>query len=67
MNDWSEGYFTDVDYLMAYVPELNPVRASFALQLAGLDPVPPGPCCELGFGRGLSLALHAAADDSRAW
>jgi SAM-dependent methyltransferase len=66
-SNWSEGYATGAAYLHEYVQDLNPRHAAFALLLEGLDGPPPGPCCELGFGQGLSLALHAAGDPTRRW
>jgi len=64
---WSEGYATATGYTHQYYADLNPQRAAFLLLLEGLDGPPPGPCCELGFGQGLSLAMHAAGDPSRRW
>lgn len=62
-----EGYFTQIDYMPGYFRQLNPRHVDFALLVEGLDTLPPGPCCELGFGQGVSLALHAAGDSARAW
>lgn len=62
-----DGYFTGIDYTAHYFRELNPLRAEFSLLVEGLDTPPPGPCCELGFGQGVSLAMHAAGDTSRSW
>lgn len=68
MNEqWSEGYVTEVGYTCGYYPDLNPLRAGFCLLMEGWAPPPPGPCCELGFGQGVSLAMHAAADPQRRW
>lgn len=64
---WSEGYATGATYSHHYFDDLNPLRAAFTLLLEGLDGPPPGPCCELGFGQGVSLAMHAAADPTRRW
>lgn len=66
-SDWTDGYITSVDYTMGYYPELNPLRNHFALLMEGYGPPPPGPCCELGFGQGLSVAVHAAAGTDRTW
>jgi hypothetical protein len=66
-NDWSEGYVTDTGYSHGYCPPLNPVRAAFTMLIEGLSGPPPGPCCELGFGQGESIAMHAAAQPSRTW
>ncbi len=64
---WSEGYATGATYSHHYFDDLNPLRALFVMLLEGLDGPPPGPCCELGFGQGVSLAMHAAGDSSRRW
>lgn len=60
MNDWTEGYLTDVEYFHAYNKELNPLVVRLALLAAGLSPPRFGTACELGFGQGLSINLHAA-------
>ncbi|MEN9314583.1 MAG: hypothetical protein RIS35_976 [Pseudomonadota bacterium] len=61
MIDGAAGYVTEVGYTHGYYAELNPLRVAPALLNAGL--VPPGieSACELGFGQGLSLNLHACA------
>ncbi|MEQ1576867.1 MAG: methyltransferase regulatory domain-containing protein [Hyphomicrobium sp.] len=61
MTDWTEGYRADIDYTYGYYGELNPLRADLALLAAGIAPPQPVTACELGFGQGLSLNLHAAA------
>lgn len=63
MNDGSEGCYTEADDLTAYVAELNPARASFALQPAGLDPVPPGSCRDgpRGLASCITDVAHALA------
>jgi len=63
MNDWSSGYVTDIGYTYGYYAELNPLRARLVLLNAGLLPPPLGTHCELGFGQGVSVNLHAAASD----
>lgn len=61
MNDTADGYRTDIDYTYSYHSELNPLRLRLAFLNAGL-PVPAvTTACELGFGQGVSLAIHAAA------
>jgi SAM-dependent methyltransferase len=64
---WSGGYATDLGYTFGYYPELNPLRAEFVLLLEGHEPPPPGPCCELGFGQGVSFAMHAAGMPQHRW
>lgn len=62
---WSEGYFTDVGYTHGYYREINPVFQRFCLLLRGFAAAAPGAGdqhCELGFGQGVSVNIHAAAN-----
>ncbi|AVO48653.1 methyltransferase [Melaminivora suipulveris] len=64
---WNQGYFTDAAYTHGYYPDLNPVLQRFTLELQGWAlPAAQQPAsarhCELGFGQGISLAIHAAAN-----
>lgn len=65
MTDWTGGYVSDIDYTHGYYRELNPAHLRFALLAKGLhapDPDQDGfAYCELGFGQGVSLTIHAAA------
>lgn len=61
MTDWTAGYVADIDYTYGYYTELNPLRARLAFLYAGLVPPPVGTHCELGFGQGISVNIHAAA------
>lgn len=61
MQEWSDGYMTEVGYTYGYYPELNPARVRLALLQAGIAPPELGNACELGFGQGVSIALHQAA------
>ncbi|PZP61741.1 MAG: methyltransferase [Delftia acidovorans] len=61
--DWSAGYVTDTTYTYGYYQELNPVRARLALLLAGYEAAKPVHACELGFGQGVSIAVHATGSD----
>ena len=61
MNNWTSGYIADVGYTFGYYSELNPLRANLAFLNAGLTPPTHGVHCELGFGQGLSVNIHAAA------
>ena len=63
MTGWSEGYVADIDYAFSYCAELNPARIPLALVSKGLKPHAPKVACELGFGQGISTAIHAAASD----
>lgn len=61
---WNEGYFTDVGYTYGYYRDINPVFQRFCLLAQGfasgeaIDAVH----CELGFGQGVSVNIHAAAN-----
>lgn len=66
-SDWTSGYVTDVHYTAGYYGELGPVRARFPMLAAGYAPPRIGVACELGFGQGLSLAIHAAAQPGVQW
>ncbi len=61
MSDWTEGYFTDVGYTFGYYRELNPLHAKIALQDYNVACPEVRSACELGFGQGLSVNIHAAA------
>jgi hypothetical protein len=61
MNDWTAGYVAEIDYTYGYYPELNPLRSQLAMLYAGLEPPTKGTHCELGFGQGLSVNIHASA------
>ncbi|MCL4745569.1 MAG: methyltransferase regulatory domain-containing protein [Burkholderiaceae bacterium] len=64
---WDQGYVVDAPYTYGYYPEMGLARAGYMLLAAGHGAIPPGPCCELGFGQGVSICVHAAADRSRQW
>jgi SAM-dependent methyltransferase len=61
MIDWTSGYVADIGYTYGYYHELNPERVKLAFLNAGLIAPKFGTACELGFGQGLSVNLHAAA------
>jgi SAM-dependent methyltransferase len=61
MSDWTLGYVADIGYTYGYYLELNPQRAKLAFLNAGLVAPEFGTACELGFGQGLSVNIHAAA------
>jgi SAM-dependent methyltransferase len=67
MTDWTAGYVADITYTYGYYPELNPLRARLALLYAGIQPPEVAAACELGFGQGMSVNLHAAASPVRWW
>jgi hypothetical protein len=61
MSDWTSGYVADIGYTFGYYQELNPLSLKLAFLNAGLVCPEFGTACELGFGQGLSVNLHAAA------
>lgn len=68
LNPWSEGYVTGVDYTYGYYRELSPAFQRFCLLLRGVETPEPSAedvHCELGFGQGVSLAIHGAAAAGR--
>ena len=65
MQDWSDGYMTEVAYTYGYYPELNPLRMRLALLQAGIVPPDVQHACELGFGQGMSVNIHGAASAVR--
>src|SRR5687768_7058560 len=67
MQDWSDGYVADLEYTYGYYTELNPQRVALAFLNAGLAVPSLGTACELGFGQGLSINIHAAAGGVQWW
>lgn len=65
MSEWTSGYVSEIGYTFGYYPELNPLRLRLAFLNAGLVAPAVGTACELGFGQGLSVNLHAAASVSQ--
>jgi SAM-dependent methyltransferase len=65
MNDWTSGYVADIGYIYGYYTELNPLRIRLAFLSAGFAPPDCATACELGFGQGVSVNVHAAASDVR--
>lgn len=65
MSDWTAGYVADIGYTYGYYKELNPLRMRLAFLNAGIAPPKQAKACELGFGQGLSAAIHAAASDTQ--
>ncbi|MFW9085885.1 class I SAM-dependent methyltransferase [Pseudomonas sp. P2758] len=63
-NAWNEGYFTDEGYTYGYSREINPVFQRYCLLLRGFASLEStdGYHCELGFGQGVSINIHAAAN-----
>lgn len=67
MSDWTSGYVADIGYTYGYYPELNPLRLRLAFLNAGYAPPKSATACELGFGQGMSVNIHAAAAQSEWW
>ena len=64
MTDWTSGYIVDIAYTYGYYTELNPLRIKLAFLNAGLLPPKQGYHCELGYGQGVCVNMHAAGSDS---
>lgn len=65
MADWTAGYVADIGYTYGTYAELNPQRIRLAFLSAGLVPPENGTACELGFGQGMSVNIHAAASGTQ--
>jgi SAM-dependent methyltransferase len=61
MTDWTNGYMADIGYTYGYYNELNPLKIRLALLNQGLVCPQIMTACELGFGQGVSINIHAAA------
>lgn len=61
---WNEGYVTDTDYTYGYYADLNPHHATIPLLMAGVALPEFKNACELGFGQGVSVNIHAAASET---
>lgn len=61
----AEGYVEEIPYTYGYHADLDPARMRLALRRAGLAPPEVRVACELGYGQGLSLAIHAVAGGAR--
>ena len=64
---WTNGYQTEVNYTYGYYRDLSPNFQKFCLLLNGID----SPDfqenqnhCELGFGQGVSINIHATSNQS---
>lgn len=60
---WNEGYHTDINYTHGYYTEMNPAAMRFLMLAAGFTPPEVSRACELGYGQGLSINIHAAAEN----
>lgn len=66
MTSWTSGYRTDIEYTYGYYAELNPLRAKLAFLNQGLACPNFLAACDLGYGQGLAVNVHAAASTT-AW
>lgn len=57
----TDSYRVAVPYTWNYQAELNPLRTRLVLLRSGLRPTVIRTACELGYGQGQNLVLHAAA------
>ncbi len=58
---WTEGYVAELAYPHDYIAALHPGRLRLPFVVAGLAPPEVRTACDLGFGQGLSVNIHAAA------
>ena len=65
MSAWTDGYISEIDYTFGYYTELNPLRIALPFLSVGMAPPDIATACELGFGQGLSVNIHAAASNIR--
>lgn len=65
MSDWHAGYTAETAYTYGYYTELNPLRTRLLLLGAGILPPQIATACELGFGQGVTVNIHAAASGVR--
>lgn len=65
MSNWTEGYFSNINYTTGYYGALNPQKMIVPLLRAGIQPPEVFNACELGFGMGLSLNIHAVSGHAK--
>lgn len=59
--DWTSGYVADIGYTYGYYGELNPLLIKLAFATCGYAYPEVKNACELGFGQGISINIHASA------
>lgn len=64
MQSFTEGYVTEFGYTYGYYAELNPLRAALPFLRQGVALPQIKTACELGFGQGMSINIHAAASET---
>ena len=62
---WTAGYVSELDYTHGYYREMSPLNLELAMlsRLQAHSVGRPLRYLELGFGQGLSLNIHAAANE----
>jgi hypothetical protein len=67
--DWTGGYVTGVEYTHGYYRELSPTLLRLVCLVAGVAPPATEQLryLELGYGQGLSINIHAAANSGEFW
>jgi len=67
LSDRAEGYVTELPYTPGYHEGLDPVFVTRRLHELGFAAPSIRQACELGFGRGINLAVHSVAGAARWW
>ena len=65
MSEWEAGGIDGIAYTYGYCDELDPLRLRLPLLQSGLAPPALRTACELGFGHGVSVNIHAAGSATR--
>lgn len=65
MSDAEAGSIDEIGYTFGYCDELNPLRVTLPLLRAGFACPALHTACELGFGHGVSVNIHAAGSAMR--
>lgn len=61
------GYMTHIPWEHTYQYELCPHTLRFAMAVAGVEPVQLKSYCELAYGQGVTIAIHAACNQDVQW
>ncbi|MHC5224989.1 methyltransferase regulatory domain-containing protein [Ignatzschineria sp. LJL83] len=67
MSNWSDGYISDIGYTYGYYSGLNPNNLLLPLLVKNMALPNIKTACELGFGQGVSINAHAAANSEIEW
>ncbi|WP_434114299.1 class I SAM-dependent methyltransferase [Paraburkholderia caffeinilytica] len=65
MSGWEAGSIDGIAYTYGYCDELDPLRLRLPLLQSGLAPPVLRTACELGFGHGVSVNIHAAGSATK--